>query len=253
MASLNISRLPNESEADYQRRYCREKMRIYRARKPKGPRRVRGKAKQPISGVVYAPGEWEAMQQRPDETDQDWKRRKDAHKAAKYRARNPELTLQRARDFYAANREAERVRNAVYRAANREKIAASQHRYFLENREKRIGALKVWRNVNPERLEQGRREWREANRALCAAYSASWRRAAREQTPPWADWDAIRAVYEEARRISDETGIPHHVDHIIPLRGRNVRGLHVHTNLQVIPAIENMRKHTKIIEDVLDG
>ncbi len=59
---------------------------------------------------------------------------------------------------------------------------------------------------------------------------------------PWADSEAVRAIYAEARRISRETGVPHHVDHIIPLQGEYVSGLHVDTNLRIVEGAENLRK-----------
>lgn len=62
---------------------------------------------------------------------------------------------------------------------------------------------------------------------------------------PWANPDAIRQIYLEARRISQDTGVPHQVDHIIPLQGRLVSGLHVETNLRIITAAENLRKLNK--------
>jgi hypothetical protein len=77
-------------------------------------------------------------------------------------------------------------------------------------------------------------------------YHASKRRAARlNRTPPWADLDAIRAFYDEAERLTLATGIKHHVDHIIPMQGERVSGLHVETNLQVIAGTENIRKHNR--------
>lgn len=61
-------------------------------------------------------------------------------------------------------------------------------------------------------------------------------------TPPWADMDAIKAVYAEARRMTRETGELHVVDHIVPKIGKIVCGLHVSWNLRVIHWRENAIK-----------
>jgi len=57
-----------------------------------------------------------------------------------------------------------------------------------------------------------------------------------KQRPRWADMGKIREIY--VNRPEDC-----HVDHIVPLRGKNVSGLHVENNLQYLPIKENMRKH----------
>lgn len=101
--------------------------------------------------------------------------------------------------------------------------------------------------------EDCRNKWKQAKRPEYFQKDSALRRAIRTNTiPPWVNWDKIHAVYDECVRISRETGIPHHVDHIIPQRGVSVSGLHVHTNLRVIPAIDNMRKRNKIDEELIN-
>jgi hypothetical protein len=65
------------------------------------------------------------------------------------------------------------------------------------------------------------------------------------RTPKWADLAAIEAIYAEAKRITASTGVPHHVDHSIPLQGRLVSGLHVANNLAVLHGHDNVRKSNR--------
>ena len=65
----------------------------------------------------------------------------------------------------------------------------------------------------------------------------------KRQTPPWADLNAIKAIFTECRRRNRVNPGWWHVDHIIPLQGKFISGLHVETNLQIIPGKENLRKH----------
>lgn len=95
-------------------------------------------------------------------------------------------------------------------------------------------AAKAWKDGAPIRAQ-----------AAARATNAKRRAAKRNQTPPWADLDAIRAVYSQAATLAADTGTPHHVDHVIPLRGRLVSGLHVHQNLRVVQARDNLSKGNK--------
>ena len=61
-------------------------------------------------------------------------------------------------------------------------------------------------------------------------------------TPGWADKEEIKKIYEESKRLTEETGVVHHVDHIIPLKSPLVCGLHVKENLTIITKEENLKK-----------
>lgn len=71
------------------------------------------------------------------------------------------------------------------------------------------------------------------------------RRQRHMRKPPWADSEAMAALYAQAKRLTTETGIPHHVDHVIPLQGEYVSGLHVETNLQILTGAGNLRKKNR--------
>ena len=64
----------------------------------------------------------------------------------------------------------------------------------------------------------------------------------KRSTPLWADKKLINIVYLDARNLTEATGIKHHVDHILPLNGATVSGLHVHYNMQILTEVENLKK-----------
>lgn len=81
------------------------------------------------------------------------------------------------------------------------------------------------------------------------SYSAERRRLIRKATPPWADRDAIAGLYAEARKLTRRHRKPYHVDHVLPLQGLNVCGLHVETNLRVVRSRENLMKRNRIFHN----
>ena len=96
-------------------------------------------------------------------------------------------------------------------------------------------------NVNAE----DRKKYRANNPDKFRSYYAKRRAAKLQRTPPWLTKEhlqQIESVYELAKRLTDETGVMYHVDHIVPLRGEFVSGLHVPWNLRAIPATENRSK-----------
>lgn len=90
-------------------------------------------------------------------------------------------------------------------------------------------------------------KWRKTHRGEKSAEWAAWYAGKLQRTPPWADLKAIRKIYEESTRLTTETGLEHHVDHIIPMRGKLVSGLHIAENLRVLPGPENLAKGSKFM------
>jgi hypothetical protein len=121
-------------------------------------------------------------------------------------------------------------------------------RWHLEQREERLSREAAEREAAAA-FEASRPQREAAQRERTAAnvrHHAAKRRAARiQRTPRWADMPAIEAIYREAQRATALTGVPHHVDHRIPLTHPLVCGLHVHQNLQVLTGSENSRKRNR--------
>jgi hypothetical protein len=148
---------------------------------------------------------------------------------------------------YIQNSETYKKNAEGWRKNNPEVYAERSKNYFSREEVKLAARARTreWNAANPERKRQMDLEFVEKNKALITSYKAKRRATLRQAMPSWLTKDQIlqiRAVYAEAKRLSDETGIPHDVDHIVPLAGKIVSGLHVPWNLRAIPKIENNRR-----------
>ena len=140
-----------------------------------------------------------------------------------------------SRVHYEANREAVREYQGAYYQANKESLVASSSANYYAKRECVARRKRAHYYANREARLEANRAYYEKNVARFLASNARRKAAKSQRTPRWADLDAIAAVYEYCPR-------GYHVDHIIPLRGKNVSGLHVAKNLQYLTASANLAK-----------
>ena len=183
-------------------------------------KRRHGDAQAPLKKVAMYATEEEREAAHKASKRRDYERHKDAYKerTKRWREANP--------DYYEARRKEEYFAREDVRAASRERT-------------------KKWNEANPERKREYDKKFAAENPALMRAYKSRYRAAKLNACPKWlTDEDKARIVeiYAEARRLTELTGVPHEVDHIIPLQGRTVCGLHVPWNLRVLTKEENNRR-----------
>jgi 5-methylcytosine-specific restriction endonuclease McrA len=166
--------------------------------------------------------------------------------------------------YYSANKDKIAAYQKGYVKNNREKVLELWRRYDETHREERLAKWRAYRESNPDKIRRAVKRWADAHKAEKRLYMKAWqsrnrakvfaynsiRRAEKlRATPVWLTSEhisQIEAIYAEAVRRSSQEGVKYHVDHIVPLRGNSVCGLHVPWNLQVITARENLIKYNRL-------
>jgi hypothetical protein len=134
-----------------------------------------------------------------------------------------------------------------YQCKNKEKISEKKKQYYQANKDNII----EYNKLHKTRIRIIKSQYQKQNKDKVNATAAKRRASKLGATPVWLttiELQQIEELYEIALAFKLYTGEKYHVDHIIPLQGKNVCGLHVPWNLQVIPAKENISKSNKLIE-----
>lgn len=129
---------------------------------------------------------------------------------------------------------------AYYRRTKTKKFGISN--WAKANPDKVRECNKRYRAANKEKLKAYNKQWAQNNAGKVTAYARAYQLAKQRAAPKWLtteQWLKIEEFY-----VNRPDG--YHVDHIVPLKGKNVSGLHVPWNLQYLRAAENIAKSNKI-------
>jgi len=155
------------------------------------------------------------------------------------------------KSWYEANKEKVAEYNREWRKNNKLKVKAQNARYREKNRESLNEKCREYSRTNRESINATKRAYKKKNPVVHR--ESRMRRYAQKikAVPPWFDRVQVKAFYIHARFMTEQTGVPHEVDHIVPLRSEFVCGLHCHQNLQVITQAENRKKNNRYWPDMM--
>ncbi len=127
---------------------------------------------------------------------------------------------------------------------------------ITKHTQKKIETTKRWRRANPayynnryakssEPSKTFTKRWKSKNPDKVALLVDTRKKVLKQSTPPWFEHDLVNTIYRKRDELSRLWGVDLTVDHVVPLQGKKVCGLHCWINLQLIERKENGRKHNK--------
>jgi hypothetical protein len=174
---------------------------------------------------------------------------------AEYRQKNKEAISKSKAEWYQNNREHcdQKTKRWVSENKGRRKEIVNQS--YQNNRESKLKYSKEYRQSNPKVCADRIKNWEARNPDRVRAKNARRRVAKLNAEPSWLtqeQQDQITFLYGVAKDCELMTGDKYHVDHIVPLQGKDVCGLHVPWNLQVLPADINQAKSNKFDDKITE-
>jgi hypothetical protein len=156
-----------------------------------------------------------------------------------------ECAKQARKEWSAKNADRQKASFAEYYRNHKESMDSASKAWVLQNTERRREIARKYAAANPERAKRNGEAWRKTNVTLMRQRYSQRRALKIQNMPGWANSDKIAEQYKLAEKLSVLTGIPHEVDHAVPLKSKLVCGLHCEANLQVLPRSQNRSKSNR--------
>ena len=139
--------------------------------------------------------------------------------------------------------------HAVFCNVTCKKQAEHKRRFSDADKREQIRVrAKEWREKNTEQARDNVSKWHKENPEKSSSYKAKYRYSRMNATPAWVTKEQLKdmaKLHEFCRELEQLIPEKYHVDHIIPLQGKNICGLNVPWNLQILEAKANIRKGNK--------
>ena len=141
----------------------------------------------------------------------------------------------------------DKARQKAYYEANKKKLNAQTKAYYEANKDKISAQMKAYREANKDKIKAQKKAYYEANSAYYIEKARFREKLLNKlQRPSWYNSKLVNNIYNKCHKLNKIAGfIKYHVDHIVPLQGKNVSGLHVQGNLEIILASANLSKSNK--------
>jgi hypothetical protein len=147
---------------------------------------------------------------------------------------------------YADTHKAEKAaRDAAYAATHKAEKAARGAVYYAARRAAGTTGHEAYRAANKAQISTRAAAYDAAHKSEKAARCRAYQARKLQRTPAWADPAKIAEWYEGAAFATEFFGKPYHVDHVIPMQGKRVSGLHVENNMQILSGADNCAKGIK--------
>ena len=166
--------------------------------------------------------------------------------------KDSEIAKLKRKEYYLKNKESINAHNKAWAKENKDLVAETKRNYrqrlSQEKREEENARARDRYYATIDKQKARKKEYRSKNKPLANANASKRRAAQLQRTPAWVsefDLFKIQCMYKIAAMLTRVNNEPWTIDHIVPLQGKLVSGLHVPNNLQFMRARENESKRNK--------